>query len=598
MTKTYGRLWLEDGRWKLDAEPQVLIRFKRLFTRVKGQHGTMELSDTAENCRDLLWFTGRYPVAIAPRDLSKLRAGEDEHRDRIQRLEDLIDPAYEPPGFDLALPPRDYQRRAAAVLHERGGLCLGDELGLGKSCSAICGMGREDALPALVVAYPHLQRQWAAEVRKFAPDLHVHVIKAGTPYELPETECVACRDAKRRAKRGRRRGQAADDVEAECSDPSCGRGPDVIVTTYAKLAGWAEVLAKYVKYATFDECQELRHSDSKKYAAAKHIADQCDYRIGLSATPIFNYGGEMFNVLEVLAPGELGTREEFTREWCDGSDKKLKVKDPDAFGAYLRENFLMLRRTRAEVGRELPPVVRVPQQVECDTAALDRIEDRAAELARILLSRTEAKKGDRLQAAEELSNVVRQATGIAKAPYVAEFVRLLVDSGEKVLLVGWHRAVYDVWAAKLKGLRVGWYTGSESPAAKEASKAAFLAGETDVMFLSLRSGAGLNELQTVCRVIVFGELDWAPAVHEQAIGRLHRDGLMDGVTAYFMLSDAGSDPVMSETLGLKRAQLDGIRAPGKGIMEKLETDGQHVKRLAQQYLNKRGGTAAPEGAAA
>jgi hypothetical protein len=38
---------------------------------------------------------------------------------------------------------------------------------------------------------------------------------------------------------------------------------------------------------------------------------------------------------------------------------------------------------------------------------------------------------------------MRQATGIAKAPYVAEFVKLLLESEQKVVLFGWHRDVYD-----------------------------------------------------------------------------------------------------------------------------------------------------------
>jgi hypothetical protein len=49
-------------------------------------------------------------------------------------------------------------------------------------------------------------------------------------------------------------------------------------------------------------------------------------------------------------------------------------------------------------------------------------------------------------------NLLRQATGIAKAPFVADFVRLLVESGEKVLLYGWHREVYSIWRDKLKDL--------------------------------------------------------------------------------------------------------------------------------------------------
>jgi hypothetical protein len=64
-------------------------------------------------------------------------------------------------------------------------------------------------------------------------------------------------------------------------------------------------------------------------------------------------------VLDVLRPGELGTRSEFTREWC-GEQRTLEATPPSrtrkAFGSYLREQGIMIRRTRADVGRELPAV--------------------------------------------------------------------------------------------------------------------------------------------------------------------------------------------------------------------------------------------------
>lgn len=556
----YGTVELAEGRWRVEAEPHILLRLKRVFEKIdKRQHGAVTLADTPENCRELEWFRQRYPLRLVNGAAARLTAGAKAHRDHVVRMEELIDPAYRPPAFDgLALPPRDYQSRAAVLLLQQGHLLLVDELGLGKTCTAICTFTDRRALPAVVVAYPHLQRQWCAEVAKFAPGLFVHLVKAGTPYELPRRD---------------------------------GRGPDVLLITYNKLGGWAEALAAYARSIVFDEVQELRRRESQKYAAAAHVAAAATFRLGLTATPIYNYGGEMFNILDVLKPDALGTYEEFYREWCAGSEpKKARVKDPRAFGTYLREQFLMLARTRRDVGRELPDVIRVPHQIEADAAALDQVADAAGELARIILGHSGAQaRGEAMQAAEEFSNILRQATGIAKAPYVAEFVRLIVSSGERVLLCGWHRAVYDLWAARLTphGVRVTWFTGSESPTQKDQAKADFVAGNVDVMFMSLRSGAGLDGLQEHCRVIVFGELDWSPGVHEQCIGRLNRDGQRDPVTAYFLVSEHGADPVIAEVLGLKREQIDGIRRPDKDLVEKLDAGGANARKLAEHYLQRR-----------
>jgi hypothetical protein len=131
-----------------------------------------------------------------------------------------------------------------------------------------------------------------------------------------------------------------------------GGRPDVLVSNYHKLPGWAEELAGKVEAIVFDECQELRHTDSMKYQAAERIAAGAKVRMGLSATPVFNMGGEVFNILRILRPGALGSKTEFSIEWLDTYGSR--VKDPRALGSYLREAGLMLRRTRAGGGPRAP----------------------------------------------------------------------------------------------------------------------------------------------------------------------------------------------------------------------------------------------------
>lgn len=73
---------------------------------------------------------------------------------------------------------------------------------------------------------------------------------------------------------------------------------------------------------------------------------------------------------------------------------------------------------------------------------------------------------------------------------------------------------------------------------------------------------------------------------EQCIGRLQRDGQTGNVTAYFLVSDSGADPIMAETLGLKREQVDGIRDPDGALIEELTRSEDSIKRLAEKYLKK------------
>ena len=370
--------------------------------------------------------------------------------------------------------------------------------------------------------------------------------------------------------------------------------PDVIISSYHKLTGWVEVLEPLIHSIVFDEVQELRRGgDSRKGRAAYRLADAAAFRCGLSATPIYNYGSEFYEVMRALRPHDLGTYSEFITEWCYGHGyRQPRIQNPEAFGAYLREQGMMLRRTRREVGRELPDLTRIPQHVDSNLKPLQDVHSAACELARvILLQQGETSKGEKFRAAEELNNLVRQATGIAKAPHVADFVRLLVESGERVVLYGWHREVYSLWLERLADLKPAMYTGSESVSQKEASKQRFLAGETPLLILSLRAGQGLDGLQARCRTVVFGELDWSPGVHTQCIGRVHRDGQTDPVVAYFLITDSGSDPIVADVLGLKATQLRGALEPHVELVEQLDTGGAQIQRLAEAYLRRgaRGG---------
>lgn len=553
--KTYGTIKRKGNVWKIECEPHVMMRLKRVFRRVAGNaRKTASIPATPELSFELRWFCDRFPMKVEGDELEQLAGQYQDSLDRIDRI--LEDPNYVPPEFDLEVPARLYQRQAAALLLERGSLLLADDVGLGKTASAICAFTDPSALPALVVTLTHLPRQWESELRKFAPRLSTHIVKKGTPYKL----------------QGRGLFQANEI-------------PDVLIINYHKLAGWGEALAGKVRTVVFDEVQELRRSESNKYAAACDIAHPAKYRIGLSATPVYNYGGEIYSILEALSPGALGTKGEFSAEWCTWGEK-MPIVNPRAFGTYLRDQGIMLRRTREDVGRELPEISIISHHIEADLDALADLGKSLKDLCETILAQGGSPRL-KMEAAGELDWKMRQCTGIAKAPYVAEFVRLLVESGERVVLFGWHREVYSIWLEKLSDLAPALYSGSESPNQKQAARDRFVNGETPVLIMSLRSGAGLDGLQGCCRVVVFGELDWSPGVHEQCIGRIHRDGQEDRVAAYYLVSNAGADPVMADVLGVKRAQSEGIRDPKKSVFESAKTDSSHIKRLAESILGKK-----------
>jgi hypothetical protein len=511
-----------------------MIRLKRIFPRVRPtRRGGIMLTATPEIARDLEWVLDRWPLTISGWHRAVLAAGADEHRRTEQRVQEVLagqfvsPPAAGQVGSAVAL--RPYQVQARDLIRAAGATLIVDELGLGKTAMALALLEDPAARPALAVTLTALPGQWLRELAKFYPQLVGVTITTGQPHSLRVD----------------------------------GRMPDLVVISYSKLAKWQHHLQGVFRTVVFDEIQELRRPESLKYAAAATIAAGAAATAGLSATPVYNYGSEMHSIINVLKPGVLGSAAEFGREWCrtnSGLGPKTGVADPGALRQYLMSQGLFLRRTRADVGIDLPPIEIIEQDVPSDSAVLRRLEGDAIEMARLLLEQTSTPQ-QKWRAAGDFDWRMRQITGISKASFVADFVKLLLESQQRVVLYGWHRAVYGVWLDRLAEYNPRLYTGSESPKVKEEAVTAFTEGDCRVLIMSLRSGAGLDGLQDVASTCVFGELDWSPGVHKQAIGRLGRPGQNHATLAYFCTTNDGADPVMMEALDIKAMQADVLIEP-------------------------------------
>jgi superfamily II DNA or RNA helicase len=553
--RLYGKLeYKSDGvPWRLTGDAHVLLRARRIFEGAvrRGFEGALEVrvADTRSNCRDLVWLMDRWPLEMSDDDRARLTQAARSYDQANDHLWRLTEGMVSPEDFELAIPAREYQRVGASAWLAQKGLLLADDLGIGKTCTAIAALTRAALRPAVVVTLAPLCGQWQREIAKFAPDLQTHIVKQRKHYDLSVW----------------------------------GVSPDVVIISYPKAHSWVEVLSG-AKAVVFDECQELRRDESKKYQACKTLADSAEYRLGLSATPINNYGGEFFNVIDVLRPGELGHRGEFLSQWC--THYHDSIRDPVAFGSWLRANGIMLRRTREDVGIELPQLTKVIHTVNVDRKPLSDVSASCRELARVILDSSTKGRGEAMQASEHFTNLLRQATGIAKAAHVADFVRLLLENGERVVLYGWHREVYRIWLDRLSQFSPALYTGSEGAKEKEKSVAKFVSGETPLLIMSLRSGAGLDGLQGSSHTLVYGELDWSWSMHEQCAGRLHRPGQRWPVVAYYLIANSGSDPIVADVLGVKRDQMIGVRDLTEELVEHIDLGADRVRKLASYYLNE------------
>lgn len=546
--RTYGALRQDGERWIVEAcEPHVSIRLKQLFPAIpKGSVPPYSLPHTLIGDADLDWFLSRYPLTMSERDREALTKGRFAFEKRQAEMERILLPDYKPRGA-ISLRPgqvlRHYQRQAIDLLVKRGSLLLGDEGGLGKTYTAAAFMVAEPtALPACIIVDAHMQGQWKEKIEAFTT-LRTHLIATTRPEDLPQA--------------------------------------DAYIFRISQIAGWVDILGTGMFGAQIiDEPQSLRTGEyTAKGRAARVLSRNVRFRLGLTATPIYNYGVEMWNIMRFIDDQVLGDFDDFAREWAPSGS----IKDPKALGAYLREQHVMLRRLKTDVGQELPKVSRIVEHVEYDQRTLASVEDLARQLA---IKATTGSFVERGSAARDLDVMVRQQTGVAKARAVAQFAKLMIEAGEPIVLWGWHRDVYDIWNRELQAYRPAMYTGSESVSQKKASLRRFLSGETDCLIMSLRSGAGVDGLQHRCSTGIFGELDWSPGIHQQCIWRLDREGQVNPVTAFFLVTDDGSDPPMMEVLGIKASEATQIVDPHLGA-QIVVADYSNVQRLVQRYLEKK-----------
>lgn len=533
--------------WTIKGEPCVTEMAARLFPGSERKRGEARFTANRRIVGEVNWLMLRYPLEIAQRDRARWAAALEQAREhaRQRALAQSLPVRSTPPAGSFAGELREFQREGLSFLLANPRTLLADEMGLGKTVQALACLAATGDMPALLVVPPHLVRNWVAETKRFlrvnGREARICVLTGLKPYALPQA--------------------------------------DIYVIHYLLLRGWKNELPQMqLKAVIFDEIQELRRAGTEKYSAASLLAERCERVIGLSGTPIYNRGAEIWNVVNILDYHCLGDWESFTRAWCDGYGNHI-VRDPGLLGDHLRREGLLLRRTKQEVLRELPPKRRLVQEIDSDDRVYRELMKPVMELLGSLRelhpdARERALLEERVVAGE------RQATGVAKAPFVAAFVRALLDNGEHVLLFAHHHAVMDMYKKELAAYKPAFITGRETGEQKERSVQRFMAGDTELCVISLRAAAGLNLQRASC--VVFGELDWSPAVHSQAEDRAHRMGQKDSILCYYLVAPQGSDRDMQDALGLKVSQF--VQLMGDSVPDWADT--QRAQLAAKAHMER------------
>lgn len=528
----YSQTW----SWKVTGQRAVTMVSKVIPQSWYGD-GPHEaiVPDSQRNVKQIKWILERYPLEILSKSVWKRKLVDHQKpKERIPKIEKLVRAN---PGKQFQGKLLNFQKEGLDFLIKSyGNALLADEMGLGKTVETLAYLATEkQAFPALVVAPLVTLNNWQREIGKFL---------------------------KRKSRNGRL-------VEGEVPTSFIirhGKNQDLgnfdfYIINYELLHKRLPNLLKLnIKALVCDEVQNLRSNTTQKYAAVKKLAalESIKYRIGLSGTPIYNRGSEIWPIVDILRPGLLGNFKEFCEYFCYVNDKGKAIvleNKRQSLHKELRKH-VMLRRKKSDVLKELKEKVRYKEVIDAD------IEYYHKELSRIWQKLEEEQRDaksmfDKSASYQRAIQGERQAAGVAKLPHVINFVENIMEIEESVVVFCHHRSIHQLLHEKLGKYSPSSIIGGQTDKTRQDNIDAFQAGKTKLMIAGLRAGnVGINLHRA--RYVIFAELDWSPAIHRQAEDRLHRIGQKNTVFAYYLIGNGTLDDHVANVLVDKSYEIDAI----------------------------------------
>jgi superfamily II DNA or RNA helicase/Holliday junction resolvase len=270
---------------------------------------------------------------------------------------------------DISL--KDHQKEGVAWLQhlwsmspaECRGAVLADDMGLGKTIQLLTFIARiledePESDPFLIVAPVSLLENWKEEIGKFFTDGALPVLTLYGP-----------------SLAGKRLPREA--VEEELAGAGITRllkrdwlgGSKVVLTTYETLRDLEFSLAMRKWSAIIcDEAQKIKNPSAMVTRAAKK--QNARFRVACTGTPVENTLTDLWCLFDFVQPGLLGALKDFGTRYRKPIE--AETEDEKARVAELRKLIepQLLRRTKAEVAKDLPRKIEVP---ECRSL---RISDR------------------------------------------------------------------------------------------------------------------------------------------------------------------------------------------------------------------------------
>ena len=432
----------------------------------------------------------------------------------------------------------------------RGRVLLADEVGLGKTIEA-CMLLAEYRLRgmvsrALVLTPPSLVGQWKEEMEtKFG----ISAVTSEDPLVRKQPE-------------------------------EFWNGPDTLVASLAlaRSARHRDLVARSrFDLIVVDEAHHLKNRRTEGWRLVNRLKSRFLFMV--TATPVENDLVELYNLVTLLKPGQLGTLASFKKQHMVKGDG-TKPRDRSRLRHLLAD--VMVRNTRAVADIRLPPryattlVVR-PEPAEAElyrslVGLVRRHHDQPR--SRLLLGMLLQRAGSSPAAARstisrltdsaasaageeggrtdptllrDLLPIARQAEDVETTAKMKRLVELIDSDRDKKLVFSAARPTVDQISARLRdhGVPHSLFHGGLSGPEKDRAVASFR-NEDKVLVCTEVGGEGRN-LQ-FCRTMINFDLPWNPMRIEQRIGRIHRIGQTREVQIVNLCAAGTAEEKMLEVL--------------------------------------------------
>ncbi len=429
---------------------------------------------------------------------------------------------------------RPFQRAGVAYALKARRLFIADEQGLGKTIEALAALEEDDAYPAVVICPASLKLNWERETAHWLPHRSLHVV-VGTGKAIPKA--------------------------------------DITVLNYEIVHAHRERLAiSRPKALILDESHYVKNPSAKRTRAVRRLAEALPegaLKVALTGTPVMNHPDELIAQLRIL-----GRLEEF------GSGARFKRRFQGA-GAEERIHWHLrrtcfVRRLKKDVLPQLPEkrqvVVPVALENEREYRLAERdvvawLQEQPLELAEL-----EAKVASTLRA-ERLAqlNTLRRLAARGKLGPALAWIDDFLASEEPLVVFASHREIQEMVVQRFPdALHV---VGADKAIERDLAVQAFQEPDGPQLIVCSTRVAGQGITLTRASNVAFLDLEWSPAMHDQAEDRLHRIGQRDAVTAWYLLAAESIDESMAEVLARKRgvvgAVTDGRRDESEAVVQSV-----------------------------